>query len=245
VVVASVGAVGFVFVLAILAVRAVPQFTKYMRSDKLEEATQMLDFINKGATMYYTTPRIAHDTGARVPSQFPATVGKTPTGASCCDEQHDADNDERCDPHTGGWNSASWSALKFAITDQHYFQYEFASSGVGAMRDTRRRPMVISTATAKCRLSSSRAAATRPAQRARRAIGSVPSQSSATTRLSKSLCPERAWTEAASGLARRPREMSGAEQIRLRIARRGGGGTEAQPEIASLLWPPAGIEWRS
>ncbi len=118
-----------VAIIAILAVVAVPQFTKYMRSAKAAEANEMIDLIKKGSAAYYTTPRTAKDTGVKVYCQFPAKVGTTPTGASCCDIQNDADNDERCDSKPGNWNSASWSALKFAITDQHYFQYSYDSSG--------------------------------------------------------------------------------------------------------------------
>ena len=103
-----------------------------LRSAKAAEANEMLDLIKKGAASYYTTPRVSKETGARIPAQFPRSVGLTPPGASCCDPQNDADNDKRCDARPGSWNNATWAALRFAITDQHYFQYRFESSGVGA-----------------------------------------------------------------------------------------------------------------
>lgn len=118
-----------VAIIAILAVVAVPQFTKYMRSAKAAEANEMLDLIKKGSASYYTSPRVAKGTGLKLECQFPAKVGTTPTGSSCCVAQLDADNDERCDPNPGNWNNGTWSALKFAITDAHYFQYSYNSSG--------------------------------------------------------------------------------------------------------------------
>ena len=119
-----------VAIIAILAVVAVPQFTKYMRSAKAAEANEMLDLVKKGSASYYSAPRTAKNTGAKLECQFPATVGTTPVGTSCCDSQVDKDNDERCDSEPGNWNNSAWSALKFAITDQHYFQYSYKSAGV-------------------------------------------------------------------------------------------------------------------
>ena len=119
-----------VAIIAILAVVAVPQFTKYMRSAKAAEANEMLDIIKKGSTVYYTTPRVAMGTGKKVACQFPGKVGDTPAGASCC--AIDKNSDDRCDACPGCWNNATWSALKFSLTDEHYFQYSFEGKGVKA-----------------------------------------------------------------------------------------------------------------
>ena len=118
-----------VAIIAILAVVAVPQFTKYMRSAKAAEANEMLDLLKKGSAVYYSTPRTEKNTGVKVVCQFPKDVATTPTGTSCCIDDNDADKDERCDAKPGSWNDATWSALKFAITDQHYFQYNYTSTG--------------------------------------------------------------------------------------------------------------------
>lgn len=117
-----------VAIIAILAVVAVPQFTKYLRSAKAAEANEMLDLLKKGSAVYYTTPRVVAATGAKVECQFPLTVTTTPIGASCC-AAPDVDKDGRCDSNPGAWNNPTWSALKFAITDQHYFQYNYSSLG--------------------------------------------------------------------------------------------------------------------
>jgi type IV pilus assembly protein PilA len=126
-----------VAIIAILAVVAVPQFTKYMRSAKAAEANEMLDLIKKGSASYYSTPRINATTGQKIECQFPSKVGTTPIGASCCVDDNDADNDERCDAKPGAWNHSTWSALKFAMTDSHYFQYSYDSTGIyGAAKFT-------------------------------------------------------------------------------------------------------------
>ena len=116
-----------VAIIAILAVVAVPQFTKYMRAAKAAEANEMLDIIKKGTAVYYSTPRVKKDVGTKIECQFPAKVGDTPAGASCC--ALDKNADDRCDACPGCWNNASWSALKFSLTDEHYFQYSYNSTG--------------------------------------------------------------------------------------------------------------------
>jgi prepilin-type N-terminal cleavage/methylation domain-containing protein len=118
-----------VAIIGILAVIAVPQFSKYLRAAKSAECEEKLDLIKKGSATYYAVPRTVYNTGKKLPCQFPKKVGTTPTGANCCAASNDADSDSRCDSRPGAWNDPSWSALKFAITDQHYFQYSYNSSG--------------------------------------------------------------------------------------------------------------------
>lgn len=118
-----------VAIIAILAVVAVPQFTKYMRSAKAAEVVQMLDLVKKGAAAYYTISRVDGGSGVKVPCQFPKAVALTPAGASCCIDDNDSDKDERCDSVKSDWDHTTWAALHFSITDQHYFQYSFDSSG--------------------------------------------------------------------------------------------------------------------
>lgn len=119
-----------VAMIAILAVVAVPQYTKYLRSAKATEVVMMLDLIKKGGAAYYVVPRVADAAGTNLPCQFPKKVGPTPLGASCCTASSDSDKDGRCDTNPGAWHGDTWSALRFRITDQHYYQYAFDSSGV-------------------------------------------------------------------------------------------------------------------
>lgn len=116
-----------VAIIAVLAVVAVPQLTKYMRAAKAAEANEMLDLIKKGSAAYYATPRTRKGTARRIECQYPTAVNSTPTGSGCC--KVDTDGDDRCDPSPSAWDNATWSALQFAITDQHHFQYSYTSSG--------------------------------------------------------------------------------------------------------------------
>ena len=91
----------------------------------------MLDLIKKGSASYYTTPRTRSD-GVHLDCQFPTSTQVTPAGiTTCCNiGGDDADSDDRCDANTKDWDNKSWSALKFAITDQHYFLYQYVSNGL-------------------------------------------------------------------------------------------------------------------
>ena len=116
-------------IIGIFTVIAIPEYSSYTREVKSAECDEKLDLIKKGAATYYSVPRTAYGTGKKIPCQFPRKVGTTPTGANCCAASNDADKDGRCDSKPGAWNHPTWSALKFAITDQHYFQYSYNSYG--------------------------------------------------------------------------------------------------------------------
>ena len=119
-----------VAILAILAVVAVPAFIKYMRRAKTTEAIDEIDKIYKGASVYYTTPKI-NAAGSKLPCQFPISQGITPLELTCCNALGgpDGDFDERCDADPDVWTQPSWAALGFQMNDQHYFVYSFASTG--------------------------------------------------------------------------------------------------------------------
>ena len=114
-----------VAILGILAVIAVPAFIKYMRRAKTTEVIDELDKIYKGAAYYYTAPHVKAN-GEKIFCQFPAVQGLTPA-TSCCDNVSgpDTDSDGRCDSNSLAWNTKTWSALTFQITDQVYFTYSW------------------------------------------------------------------------------------------------------------------------
>jgi prepilin-type N-terminal cleavage/methylation domain-containing protein len=115
-----------VAILAILSVVAVPAFIKYMRKAKTSEAVDMLDKIYKGASDYYSTPRVTMNTASKLDCQFPADEVLTPVADTCCASGGiDTNNDDRCDAHPDFWSTETWSALKFQITEEHYFRYSF------------------------------------------------------------------------------------------------------------------------
>ena len=115
-----------VAILGILAVIAVPAFIKYMRRAKTTEAIDELDKIYKGSAYYYTAPHISAN-GSKLWCQFPASQGLTPS-TTCCGTL-DANKDGRCDSNSLAWNTSTWAALSFQMTDEHYFVYSFASNG--------------------------------------------------------------------------------------------------------------------
>ncbi|NOZ01919.1 MAG: prepilin-type N-terminal cleavage/methylation domain-containing protein [Deltaproteobacteria bacterium] len=115
-----------VAILGILAVIAVPAFIKYMRRAKTTEAIDELDKIYKGSAYYYTAPHISAN-GSKLYCQFPTDQGVTPA-TTCCGSlgsSEDGDADERCDSNSDRWNTRTWSALTFQMSDQHYFVYAF------------------------------------------------------------------------------------------------------------------------
>lgn len=117
--------------LSATSVLAVPVLIKQARRAKTAEAIDMLDKIYKGAADYYSTPRVRVETAEKLPCQFPADQPPTPAGPGCCGSRGGADKDMdgRCDTNPAHWTTDSWSALKFQITNQHYFVYSFDSNG--------------------------------------------------------------------------------------------------------------------
>ena len=118
-------------VLSSMSVIAVPAFIKYMRKAKTAEAIDMLDKIYKGAADYYSTPRVRMSDASKLDCQFPADQPLTPGAGTCCAEFGGADrnDDDRCDTDPDAWATPTWSALKFQITDEHYFVYSFDTNG--------------------------------------------------------------------------------------------------------------------
>jgi hypothetical protein len=65
----------------------------------------------------YTTPA-----GELLPPQFPQSVPRTPAEVPCGE------------PHVSDWQTwttPTWEALNFAVSDPHYFSYQYDSSGTG------------------------------------------------------------------------------------------------------------------
>ena len=94
-------------------------------SAKTTEAVDNLDRIFKSAVSYFSIPKVARDTGSRLPCQFPASAGPTPT-KTCC-----ANGKNQCAPDAAAWGVPTWSALSFELTAPHHYVYEVTSKGVG------------------------------------------------------------------------------------------------------------------
>jgi type IV pilus assembly protein PilA len=113
-----------VAIIGILAAVAVPAFMKYMKRARTTEAPPNLTKLLVGAKGYFERGAVVDRVGVVQPHIFPVTVPLTPT-ATCCGQPGD-----RC--HASVWTDLTWSAVGFEISDPHYFQYRFQSTGVGS-----------------------------------------------------------------------------------------------------------------
>jgi type II secretory pathway pseudopilin PulG len=107
--------VGFLFGLGISSAIAIPAFIQYIRKSKTVEATEALQRIAAGA-------RAAAAQDGTVPAAKTDWVPAT----SCCMDMTTA---PKCSPTPQAWSAAPWSALRFSMTDPHYFQYRYAGGG--------------------------------------------------------------------------------------------------------------------
>ncbi|MFH2006434.1 MAG: prepilin-type N-terminal cleavage/methylation domain-containing protein [bacterium] len=114
-----------VAIIGILAAVAVPAFMKYMKRSRTTEAPPNLKKIFDGAKGYFEKGAVVNRSGVVQPHTFPAQVGLTPQ-APCCGQAGD-----RCHIVQGTWADPTWSAVGFEISDPHFFQYRFDSSGDG------------------------------------------------------------------------------------------------------------------
>lgn len=123
-----------VVILGVLAAVAIPAFIKYIRRAKTSEAEDKISEMFRSAVAYFDQEQVDRGVaGTALVPQFPApTGGGTPTPGGVCTTCA-ANPDGRCDPATylaTAWdNDASWQALNFAISDRHYFVYQFQSAG--------------------------------------------------------------------------------------------------------------------
>ena len=112
-----------VVVLALVAAIAIPAFQKYRYRSKTTEAPPNLKKIFDGARGYFEKGAVVSRSGAVLPLVFPEPIGLTPV-KPCCKQEG-----KRC--RNTDWGQPTWSAIGFEISDPHYFQYRFASSGSG------------------------------------------------------------------------------------------------------------------
>ena len=110
-----------VAILGILSVVAIPAFVRYMRIAKTAEAYRMINKIVKGVQIYYETPHFAVD-GSRLACML-AHGGSphiVPDLGRCCS---DGEPDGKCEPNETIWDTESWNAKLFKISDKHYYSY--------------------------------------------------------------------------------------------------------------------------
>jgi prepilin-type N-terminal cleavage/methylation domain-containing protein len=118
-----------VAILGILSATAIPAFVRYTRKARTSEARQNVRKIYDAAREYYMEPHYADVvgmTGAMTP-RFPAgdfsTTGQHP---SCC-IWNPASENPMCPPVASVWETPRWRALKFSMSDPHYFVYLYGA----------------------------------------------------------------------------------------------------------------------
>ena len=125
---ATISASSGVNVLPIVAAAiAIPSSIKARRRAKTTEAIDQIDKIYKGATVYFQDPKNdPAQPDQRLPCQFPESIPCTPAKSPC-----DYPGGKYPASATKGqWDA--WAPLSFEMTEPHYYQYCFESSGTGS-----------------------------------------------------------------------------------------------------------------
>lgn len=116
-------------IIGVLAATAIPAYMKYIRKAKTTEATLNIKKLQEGAVSYYHEERVASGSAVPIPKQFPKTPATAiaPVLGACCPA--------KCSPISALWADPSWQALKFGMSDPHYYSYEYngTAAGVGTI----------------------------------------------------------------------------------------------------------------
>ena len=115
-----------VVILGVLAAVAIPAFLKYIRRAKTSEAEEKLSALFRSSSSYFAQEQTKRGAKAiAIAQQVPNLQAQTPGLCPICAIQLDG----RCVPAGSNWDVDTWQALNFAITDPHYFNYEYLSQG--------------------------------------------------------------------------------------------------------------------
>jgi len=113
-----------VAIIGILAAVAIPAFVKYMRRSKTSEAEEMLAYMFRAATTYYTSERPARGTGGAIAVQcIPDGAGPAPAAVAANGDRQTIDFQDAATP-----GNSTWIALDFQVGDPLYYIYEFGDS---------------------------------------------------------------------------------------------------------------------
>ena len=115
-----------VAILGILAAVAIPAFINYMRRAKTSEATLNIDRIFEGGVTYFEAEHVQRGTDEGILQHcLPAAAEWTPD-EDASDEKYLAD--EVIDEFE---SNKTWKQLNFAMGDNFYYQYQFATTSTG------------------------------------------------------------------------------------------------------------------
>ena len=113
-----------VAIIGILAAVAIPAFMKYIRRSKTSEVTMNLRKLFDSSVSYFEREH-ASRAGVIHERQFPKTTALKPGDQFCGADA----NAEKWIPKKTYWNARTWQALNFALSDPHYYSYEYVSTG--------------------------------------------------------------------------------------------------------------------
>jgi prepilin-type N-terminal cleavage/methylation domain-containing protein len=113
-----------VAILGILAATAIPAMVRYIRRAKTAEAIDKLAFIYRSSGTYATAERTNRGIATALnATQFPDSAPLTPSTV--------AGANKVTDPVTT-WDTPTWHALTFQLSDPHYYSFQYDSTGTGS-----------------------------------------------------------------------------------------------------------------
>lgn len=110
-----------VAILGILAAVAIPAFLKYIKRSKTSEATMNLRKMFDSSATYFANDW-ADSSGDLLSHQFPSSATPTPAIASIS-------SNKVTTTETTWSGTSAWVALNFAVTDPHYYSYQYDATG--------------------------------------------------------------------------------------------------------------------
>lgn len=112
-----------VAIIGILAAVAIPAFMKYIRRSKTSEATMNLRKLFDSSAAYFSGEHALRD-GTILDRRFPASNPLTPDIEFCSDNTA-----EKFVPRKSYWEPPTWQDLNYALSDPHYYKYQYVSIG--------------------------------------------------------------------------------------------------------------------
>ncbi len=107
-------------IIGLLSAVAIPSFLKYTKRARTIEGLMNIRRLFDESVVYFDTEH-AESAGTVVPYQFPTTHVTTPVVTEI--------GDRKREPSLTEWQSPTWQALNFWISDPHYFAYQYDSEG--------------------------------------------------------------------------------------------------------------------
>ncbi|MCA9563131.1 MAG: prepilin-type N-terminal cleavage/methylation domain-containing protein [Myxococcales bacterium] len=114
-----------VAIIGLLAAIAIPSFQKYIKRTRTAEALMGLRKLFDGSVTYYGGDH-TNESGDIVPPQFPQANTLTPPTLAPA---------RKNEPDPLYWQTPTWQALDFGITDPFYYAYEYRSAGTANLAE--------------------------------------------------------------------------------------------------------------